>query len=75
MAQVERVDRAVAFGDRHQQLAADDDLDHRLGDRYLLAVRVVTALDAGAVALDVEEVRNVPSMRRARIAKEASAPS
>src|SRR5690606_31179107 len=55
--EVEGVDRAVALGDRHQQLALNAEFYDRLGDGDLLALGVVAALDHGTVVLDVEEIR------------------
>ena len=70
MREIERIDRAVALGHRHQRLAVDFDLDHRLGDIDLLAARVVPPLDRGAIALDVEELRQ----RAERIARQDHEP-
>ena len=55
--QVERIHRTVALGDRHQQLVTNADFHHRFCDVDLLAAGVVAPLDAGAVALDREELR------------------
>ncbi|GCC47017.1 hypothetical protein chiPu_0031074, partial [Chiloscyllium punctatum] len=54
---VERIDRAIAFGGRDQMLAVDIDLHHRERHGHTLAVGVVALLDIDVELLDLKIFR------------------